>query len=158
MNPMREWLTEALAGTGAFLRCDRGEGLYVTNLPARCSVWPDYARKMEQAGFAVRASGSLLQIIPHDLWAQRFVEWAQRQGTPSELTRVLARRRAEGVCPEERAAWLTGVKQLELPCATFDYEKMVRQSAAVALRTGGGALLQACGLCLDLLRRETYAD
>lgn len=143
-----------LEGSGAFLRCDRGSSLYATNLPMKGADWEGRAQEIQRAGFDVKRAGALLLIAPQQAWIEHFSDWAQSAGTHSELTRVLSRFKDRPICEEERAAWLAGVKQLDLPRSAADYEKTVRQTAALAQRKGCGGLLQACGLCLDRLKEE----
>ena len=73
---MRERLESLLSGTGAFLRCDRGGALYVTNLPARCDRWRELAQAMRDAGFRVEERGALLAVVPDGAWRTRFEQWA----------------------------------------------------------------------------------
>ena len=149
---MRERLESLLSGTGAFLRCDRGGALYVTNLPARCDRWREPAQAMRDAGFRVEERGALLAVVPDGAWRTRFEQWAAVRCGGSELTRLFRQSAGPSVCEEETRAWLEGVKRLELRQGLGDYEKTVRQAAAVALRKRCGGALYACGLCLDMLR------
>lgn len=149
---MRERLESLLSGTGAFLRCDRGGALYVTNLPARCDRWHELAQAMRAADFLIEERGALLAVAPDGAWRTQFEQWAAEQSCESELTRLFRQSGARSVCDEETDAWLEGIKRLELHQGLGDYEKTVRQAAAVALRKRCGGALYACGLCLDMLR------
>ena len=149
---MRERLEGLLNGTGAFLRCDRGSALYATNLPARCDHWREIAQAMRAAGFLIEERGALLAVAPDGAWRTRFEQWAAEQSCESELTRLFRQSAARSVCDEETGAWLDGIKRLELHQGLGDYEKTVRQAAAVALRKRCGGALYACGLCLDMLK------
>ena len=154
MNPMRAYLLSQLDGTGAFLRCDRGGALYVTNLPVRLENWCDTACAIEENGFKVEQRGALLAITPEPLWKARFEGWAQGRCGESELTRLFRQRAASESCAEEMRAWFDGIKRLDLHGGAEVYEREVRQAAAVALRKQCGAYLYACGLCLDLQRED----
>ena len=149
---MRERLEGLLNGTGAFLRCDRGGALYVTNLPSRCEQWRGLAQAMRAAGFRVEERGALLAVAPDGAWRTRFERWAAARCGESELTRLFRQGAAQSVCDEETRAWLEGIKRLELRQGLGDYEMTVRQAADVALRKRCGGALYACGLCLDMLR------
>lgn len=149
---MRERLEGLLNGTGAFLRCDRGGALYVTNLTARCDCWREIVQEMRDAGFRVEERGALLAVVPDGAWRTQFEQWAAGRCCESELTRLFRQSAARSVCDEETRAWIEGVKRLELHQGLGDYEKTVRQAAAVALRKRCGGALYACGLCLDMLR------
>ena len=153
MNPIRELVERALEGTGAFLRCDRGEGLYVTNLPAKTDDCTVFRHEMERAGIRAQEMGALLRLTPEARWAEAFAAWAAPEIAPGELTRQLEKTRGRPICPEETACWLEGMKRLELGDAG-DYERTVRQAAAAALRKKGGGLLFACGMCLDMMKRQ----
>lgn len=149
---MREHLEGLLSGTGAFLRCDRGGALYVTNLPTRCDRWREIGETMRAADFLIEERGALLAVVPDGAWRTRFEQWAAAQCSESELTRLFRQSAAQSVCDEETDAWIEGVKRLDLHQGLGDYEKTVRQAAAVALRKRCGGALYACGLCLDMLR------
>ena len=149
---MREYLESLLRGTGAFLRCDRGSALYVTNLPVRSDCWHEVARNMTEADFCLSECGRLLTITPDITWLAPFNEWALELCQESELTRLFERRTTQETCDVEIDAWLEGIKRIELHQGMGDYEKVVRQAAAVALRNQCGGALYACGLCLDLLK------
>lgn len=151
MNPIRERLEGLLNGTGAFLRCDRGGALYATNLPTRCDRWRELAQAMGAAGFLIEERGALLAVVPDRAWRTHFEQWAAEQCGESELTRLFRQSAGQSVCDEETRAWIEGVKRLELRQGLGDYEKAVRQAAAVALRKRCGGALYACGLCLDML-------
>lgn len=152
-NPIRARIEAALPNCGAFLRRDRGGALYVTNLPAKYADWESIAAALEAEGLTVARKGDLLFITPDIRWASAFERRAEELVTPGELTRQLAKRRGMPVCAEETACWLAGVKRLELN-DRGDYERQVRQAAAVALRKKCGGLMYACGLCFDLLGGE----
>ena len=149
-HPIRARAEALLAGTGAFLRRDRGGALYATNLPAKQKDWEAVAAKLEAEGFAVSKSGALLFLAPTLRLADEFARWAEKDAIQSELTRQLSKRRGLPVCEAEEACFIAGLKQMELN-DRGDYEKRLRQTAAVALREKRGGLLYACGLCLDLM-------
>ena len=89
MTPVREAALELLDGVkGVFLRCDRGDALYVTNEPMRTEQKIDW----EAAGFRVREERGLAFLLPDDCWADRIYEWAsERVGMgPSEARQQVA--------------------------------------------------------------------
>ncbi len=150
-NPIRTRVGAALDGTGAFLRCDRGGALYVTNLPSRRADWRERAAALEAAKVRCEARGGLLFLTPEPGWAAAFAAWAEESIAVGALTRQLDKRRGMPLCAQEEACWIEGLKRLELNDAG-DYERTLRQTAAVALRKRCGGLLYACGLCLDLMK------
>lgn len=152
MNPIRARIEPVLAETGAFLRCDRGGALYVTNLPSRTGGWQARLAPLDGQDIAWRAEAGLVFFTPGTSWAQAFDQWLLERVTPGDLTRQLEKRRLFPFCGEEEACWLEGIKRLDLPRGACDYEKKLRQCAAVALRKQSGGLLASCGLCLDALK------
>lgn len=152
MNPMREHLEDLLRSTGAFLRCDRLGALYVTDLSLRCTDGHEITQKISAADFQVEKRGMLLTLVPGGTWIVRFEKWAAGLCDESELTRLFMQRTSMNVCSEEMNTWFEGIKRLELNQGLENYEKTVRQTAAVALRKQCGGALHVCGLCLDLLK------
>ena len=131
--------------SGAFLRRDRGEALYVTDAPRRQSpeAWLDAVRA---AGFECRIEGGLACLTPGAVWLQRLE--AAYPEPPDAF--CAAFRRFEGP-PDAEALRLFAMAMKPLDGGAPDpmYEKKLRQRAAVALRrheTGGG--LYACALAL----------
>ena len=59
-HPIRVRAEALLAGTGAFLRRDRGGALYATNLPAKQKDWEAVTAALEGEGFIVSQNGALL--------------------------------------------------------------------------------------------------
>ena len=79
-NPIRQSAFNIVSRfPGAFLRCDRGSALYITNAPAL-----GYGALSEQLfagqGFSVYATGKLLYVIPDAVWRELFCEWAHSRG------------------------------------------------------------------------------
>ena len=153
VNPIRGAIEKALAGTGAFLRRDRSPGLYVTNLPAKAADCAAFRHEMERAGIRSQETDTLLRLTPEVCWAEAFAAWAEALTKPGDLTEQLQKTRSRPVCPEEIACWIEGVKRAEAG-DPGDYERVLRQTAAVALRKKCGGLLYACGLCLDLMNQK----
>lgn len=156
MNPIRETVERMLSGSGAFLRCDRGQALYVSNVPVKDKDWPALAESLESGGILCRSERQMLFMTPSLRWREPYTDWLMKQTEADELTRLLMRTQGASVCPEETACWIEGIKRLELPSerSIDDYERLVRQTAAVALRKKCGGLMTVCGLCLNLLRSE----
>ena len=127
------------------LRCDRGSGLYVTG--DDCTDIP--------ACFGVSKRGTLNVISLKKESADVFAGLARKELSQiSELTRLLEQRKNRPYSENELICLHTGIKILETGGRSIsDYEKLVRQTAAVAMRTNCGGLLYACALCTDLLRQ-----
>jgi len=131
MTPMRAAALACLQNVqGAFLRCDRGEALYVTNAPARTDACIDWA----QAGFTARHEGKLTFLTPDPQWLERFVCWAEEQVETPCLSRMLHEVCFGGPDEEDMRLWIEGIKRLEMKADAADYEKLVRQRAADCLR------------------------
>ena len=151
MNPIRAKAVEWAQKTpGAFLRCDRGAFLYVTNAPILGTVGvPE--------GFIGEVSGELLFLMPADRWIEPFVQWVKPMCADDPLFHDFMRFERRAVDAASCALWLEGLKALELGLshpARENYERRVRQCAAVTLRTGeGGGVLIACAACLALMDR-----
>jgi len=158
MNPIREHLEMTAGSEGAFVRCSRDEALYVTNLPVRSpDCWKKLTKDLENWHMRCEIRGKLLFLTPDDDWIEPFRQWAVKKTSPGMLTVKLSERSGCPICSEERSCWIKGIKQMEMPDG-FDYEKHLRQTAAVALRKRCGGLLECCGLCLDMMKGEQHDD
>lgn len=134
----------------AFLRRDRKNALFITNAP-RVSPeihWPD---PLNAAGFIVREENGLLRLWPDAQWVWMLEEMYPIP--PDYLSKTLLRFR--NLAPEFSTIELfaQGLRQLDGDFST-DYERQVRQSAAIALRTGSGGGLYGCALINNLIRKE----
>jgi len=135
----------------AFLRCDRGVHLYVTNAPA-------LGGGAVPEEFLGERAGGLLYLTPEDVWIDAFTRWAEPRCAGNALYREFLRFERRAVDGASRALWLAGLKALELGAREAErenYERKVRQCAALSLRAreGGGALA-ACAACLAILREN----
>lgn len=134
----------------AFLRRDRKNALFITNAPrvAPGTRWPDL---LNAAGFIVREENGLLRLWPSAQWILTLEKMYPIP--PDYLSKTLLRFR--NLAPEFNTIELfaQGLRQLEGDSPT-DYECQVRQSAAIALRTGIGGGLYGCALINDLIRKE----
>ena len=132
----------------AFLRCDRGGGLYVTNAPLTSAQLHD----LERAGFRAEPAGSLWRLLPGEALVREADVWLAREDDPLRLPALL------GALDEDWALLCEGLKRLELPAdeaALARYEKRLRQRAAECMRTRqGGGLLSLCGRLLLKIRKE----
>ena len=140
---------------GLFLRCDRGNSLYVTNAPARTDEQIDWAK----AGFSAQDEGKLTFLIPGEEWIAKLEAWLRERVEATYLAGAV-RNACFGEClPEDMGLWIEGVKRLEMKGDAAGYEKLVRQRAAVCLRkkTGGGTLV-VCALLADLMNEGGIRD
>ena len=146
-NPLRQAAEAVPREDGGFLRCDRGDALYVTNALSRRAAY-------EQAGFDVREEGGLLRLTPGAALRERLAGWLR--GVPEAV--YMAPLRSRAAEREDLLLLCEGVKRWELgrdPAAIRTYEKSVRQRAAACLRTGqGGGTLGDCARLLSLLTGE----
>ena len=119
----------------AFLRRDRGDGLYVTNAPAK--GWHG-----EIPGFSVDVSGGIARInaLPETIEKCGYMP----DGLAAELERF------KGTSPESVRIFCECIKCAEAPDAAKweKCDRMLRQAAAKALRDGGGEGLYYCALAL----------
>ena len=133
ISRLRDAARQALP-EGAFLRRDRGEGLFVTDAPAR-DPGGDWREKLIEAGFLVEVTGGLARLIPGAKWLAaleaRFLE------PPSPFCETLFR--FAGLPPEEEslALFALGVKAREDPEAAARFDRRLRQRAAECLRLNG---------------------
>lgn len=155
MTPLREAALSLIpANRGIFLRCDRGEALYVSNAPARTEMPFDW----ESVGFACRTEKNLVFLTPEAAWAGRLEEWLAPK-TDARLARVIRHADFHETADEDMALLIEGVKLMELRGDVRGYEKKVRQRAAVCLREKrGGGTLSACALIADFLREGGNKD
>lgn len=156
MTPMRRAALDCLAGErGVFLRCDRGDSLYVTNAPSRMEKSVDWA----QAGFAARIDGGLAFLIPEGGWIARFNGWAQARVQEKRLSGAIGNAAFSEADGEDILLWIEGIKRLELRGNAAEYEKMVRRRAAVCLREKrGGGTLVSCALIVDMMNEGGIRD
>ena len=160
-HPIRAAADAAMAGfPGAFLRRDRGAGLYVTDAP-KTGQGSACERALERAGFYTRCAGALLYIMPGDSLISGFIEWAAHICAGDPLLEDFARFNARESCADEQALFMEGLKLLETRGADDDktalYERRVRQMAARCLRTGQfGGRLRACAAILKILLTELH--
>lgn len=150
MTPVRKEALRLLEGIkGAFLRCDRGDALYVTNAPQRTDVKIDW----EAAGFHVREERGLAFLTPDDRWISCLYDWAAGQGEMSSAAEHIARASSGIVEEEDRLLMMECIKRLEMKGEAEECDRMVRQRAAVCLRKKqGGGTLPVCALLVDMMR------
>ena len=158
LNPVRRAAQQALNGcAGAFVRCDRGEGLYVTNAPQRTGNALALCEGLQRAGFMVEEQGGLWRLTPREGLVRALTAWLE--GEEQSLYLPAWQDRAEQLA--DWALLWEGIKRLEMPgdrAALVGYEKKLRQRAALCLRTGaGGGMLPLCGQLLSRIERE-YAQ
>ena len=123
----------------AFLRRDRGDGLFITNAPVFDPGLDTIAL------FRLEKQDKLMLILPEPVWLQRLE--AENPAPADDLSASLMRFR--GIAPTEEAMLLfcEGIKLLDtgasaLPEAITAFDRALRRMAARALRGGcsGGGL------------------
>ena len=130
----------------AFLRRDRGDALFVTNAPAFADV-NALAERLSLAGWRVRARGGLLAISPG---AERIDQFERARPEPPDfLTRSLKRLCGLPVCGEALAVFAEGLRRAEHGDAE-DYDRRVRQLAALCLRRSCGGAYACAVILYDL--------
>lgn len=151
MNPVRAAAQRVLDGVpGAFLRCDRGTALYVTNAEMKAGRSIDWA----EAGFEARRERGLTFLVPQRQLLDDFRHWAETQNVDKRLSRAIKNACFAEVMPEDAALWIEGIKRFEMNGDAAGYEKLVRQRAAVCLREKkGGGMLYECALLADIMNR-----
>ena len=155
MTPLREAVLSLLPDKkGIFLRCDRGEALYVTNAPARTDEQIDW----ESAGFSYSTVGKLCFLIPQTEWVDRLEQWLAPK-TEARLAADIRHADFHETAEEDAALLIEGVKLMELQGDVRVYEKKIRQRAAVCLREKrGGGTLGVCALMIDFLNEGGKTD
>ena len=150
---LRRAATELLS-EGAFLHRDRDGALYVTDAPRR-EPKADWPRRFAGAGFACRAEKGLVALTPGAAWLLRLE--AEYPQPPDFFSASLIR--FAGLCADDEglALFACGVRALE--GEANDFERRLRQRAAVALRSGSdrmtiGGGLYACALIRFLIEEE----
>lgn len=151
MNPLREAAQKQIAHIqGVFLRCDRGIGLYITNAALRSDEAIDWAA----AGFEAQTKGKMTFLMPKDVWIELFEDWLRPQVRYRQLHESIGNADFGEIEDADRKLWIEGIKQLEIG-SNRNYEKAVRQRAAVCLRAKrGGGTIKVCALIADALRRD----
>ena len=134
---------QAVLPPKAFLRRDRGEGLFITNAPVFA---PDLN---EIPGFIVEQDGKMMRILPDEGWIAHLEE--DYSEAPDFFCASLARFRALAPDRENLMLFAAGAKILDaFSSASEDeiiaYDRALRQRTAVALRGGCGGGLYGCAL------------
>ena len=148
-NPLRARAEARLcAGRAAFLRCDRGRGLYITDArldePLRAAL--------EEDGLCAQRAGNLWRLTPGERALPALEDWLFGEADPLRLPGF------DEALEEDWALLSEGLKRQELngdSAALAEYEKRLRRRAAECLRTRrGGGLLVLCGRLLGRIERE----
>lgn len=129
----------------AFLRIDRGEGLFVAGW-GQDPPEAGWAGALVAAGFSAVPDGRVMRLAPAARWLEMLAAaWPE---PPDFLCQTL--RRFDGPPDADSLSlFALGAKGLYgMPDPTF--ERRLRQRAAVCLRAGGGGGLYACALLLRL--------
>ena len=156
MTPVRYAAEECLRGIrGAFLRCDRGDRLYVTNAQIKMREAIDWRK----AGFHAENVGNLTFLTPDKGWIGRFAEWIGQEVREKRFSDTVRNACFGETDEEDMKLWIDGMKRLEMKGDAAGYEKLVRQRAAVCLRERrGGGTLPACALIVDLMNEGGFED
>ena len=132
----------------AFLRCDRGNSLYITNVLMRTDAEIDW----KACGFSAQIRGKMICLLPEEEWISAFGEWARERCENPYLMRSVENA-VFSTEQEDIDLWVRGIKCLEMRSDSAVYEKAVRQRAAVCLRQRrGGGTLKVCALIADIMR------
>ena len=141
MQAMREAILPYLPSR-AFLKCDRGEGLLVTNAPVfnpgLCEI----------PGFILETQGSVLRILPDKSWLFQLEQCFPEP--PDFFSKSLLRFRGTAPNRENLLLFIQGLKLLDAgstptPAEISAYDRTLRQRCAEALRgsANGGGLYAA---------------
>ena len=137
---------------GAFLRRDRGDGLYVTDAPRICPQM-DWSVLLAEAGFYCADANGLLRLWPGESWPARLE--AACSDPPDALCRSLIRFRGRSPDGASLRLFALGMRCLDGDSENVRrFDRRLRQRAAECLRLnamnpddppcGGG--LYACAL------------
>ncbi|MBQ8506253.1 MAG: hypothetical protein IJ466_02320 [Clostridia bacterium] len=134
---MRDLLRAALPER-AFLRRDRGDALFITNLPPLQAI----------PGFTLEARGGMTCILPEKCWMEELE--ARHPEAPDSLCGSLARFRGEAPGDDALRLFARGLKLLDMENAPSNeieaFDRALRQHAAIALRGGGCGGLYALAI------------
>ena len=153
MNPIRAQAVSACAPYGLKVMIDRLDGLFAVDVSRRPEYVPAVTDALESLHLRCAARGKMLIVTPDLSWREPFEKWITARIEPGALSADFSRFTEKGATGHELACWIRGLKRLSLN-DEGDYERDVRQTAAVALREDGGGLLRACALTLDGIRQE----
>lgn len=130
---------------GAFLKRDRGGALLITNAK---TIDPDFAAVPD---FSAEARGNLIALTPEDRWIYAF----ERDHAPiGHLSASLARFRGQAPARAAIDLFVRGLKLSECRPTDgeiADFDRAVRQMAAVSLRTGEGGGIYALAVLDEML-------
>ena len=144
---------------GAFLRRDRGDGLFIIDAPRRCPDG-DWRPALREAGFAVETRDGLACLSPAPIWLKKLE--ARFPEPPDAFCASLFR--FAGLAPETESLMLfaLGARTLDGGDGNEGFNRALRQRAAECLRLnanrpegptcGGG--LYACALLHHLIEEE----
>lgn len=150
VRQMREALF-AILPQRAFLRRDRRDALYISNAP-RFDSETDWAARCMEACFQTKEENGLLRLCPSEAWLKRLED--QFKTSPDFLCFTLERFKKLPVDEESLNLFALGVRYLDGDNSIIDYEKRLRNRAAICLRSGGGGGLYACGLLNHIIKED----
>lgn len=144
-----------IAAPDAFLRWARGDALFVSDAVRKTPDTAAVESELKQYFYTSRIEKNLLHISPAPVKVCAFEAFSFPEITPF-LRGFTAFRGRE---PDETTIMLfsEGLKLCAVrsgAAAVANYEKRVRQRAALALRTGGGGGLFACAQMIEYLTRR----
>ena len=127
-------LRQVVAGIlpeGAFLKRDRGNGLFVTDAPRRCPRM-NWSALLAEADFYCTGTDGLLRLWPGEIWLTRLeAAWPE---PPDDLCRSLLRYRGRSPDGESLRLFAMGLRCLDGEPEAERFDRTLRQRTAVCLR------------------------
>lgn len=159
MNSFAARVRKAAVGLlpeGAFLRRDRGDGLFISDAPRR-EPNADWRAQFAEAGFVCEFADGLARLTPGADWLSRLE--AETPEPPDFLCASLMRFANLPPGDEALKLFALGLRALDGgdPAEAAAFDRRLRQRAAVALRDGSkknGGGLYACALIHTFIEEE----
>ena len=127
-------LRQVVAGIlpeGAFLKRDRGNGLFVTDAPRR-NPRMDWSALLAEIDFYCTGADGLLRLWPGEIWLTRLeAAWPE---PPDDLCRSLLRFRGRSPDGESLRLFALGLRCLDGEPEAARFDRLLRQRIAVCLR------------------------
>ena len=153
-DSLPEALREAARGalpSGAFLRRDRGDALFITDAP-RHRPQKDWEQILSNVGFDCELNQGMLRLYPSAAWLESL---SARFSVPPDAFCASALRFASRPTETDSLRlFALGVRILDGESGAEAYDRLLRRRMAVCLRSGGGGGLYACALIKYLIERK----